>query len=1109
MALNVRISVVRYLIFALPLLLSGCFATPSLEGITSQLKGDLGYKIELHESQAPTTDSLPILFNLVFDQKVNLNTLKPANLTNSGTAGKINFEIVNSGDNKNFAIKVHSVASIGTVIPKLDLSGIYLEKGLLKKEHSLVQVDYQPSEGLFKALDKFQPVDKKGYFKPIGEYKGQLLFLKDNEIYSVTKDFGSEQMLSDGTGLLSGYHHTIVNDKVIFLTPSMDGVTGSYFPVAFDLTKKQINQLGVVRSGGFTMYKKMGCSSLCAITTTYNKAYVFYPLDANRVLFNADDGVDAAVFVTDGTQAGTQKIKALRPTGNLDSFYYGNVGNNIYFAQDMDGGYDRELFVTDGTEAGTKQISGAKIDSHTNGWDNMVVGDRFYFENDTDSRKAWYTIGDAAAVKETKFDNIYPLLTYNSKIYATNNKELIRMDTDFSNPETLTSGFNWIYERIGIGNYIYFIGNKTFNGAYQYLWRYDPSDSSITQITSSRTEFIDRIGNTLILNIDDPTTGKELYSYVSGSGVSLLKDINPGTDDSSFGGNFLFNSKLYVYINNDLYQTDGTPSGTLLHTDLPSWASTTPKMYKMGGGIFLEHSDFDHNNDLFYFDGSDFLKISELATGYSDLDTKIIGINGDKLAFSLKDRRYGETLWFTDSSLEGTTHFGSFTSFQNIGSKSFVFSPSMSKPGLDTFHETDFTKSGTVESTTDLGLNASQNASYFKHFVRTKDYDFVVSHNSVDDSYALFSIHLTTGAIERLINLDTYGIDYRVEGDNTILFVNNYKLYYSEGTAANTYKITPDSYSHSMLTAFRLFGSEIYYSAANKIYKATIGTDTAVEFINTSNSPHTGTDIGYLELLGDNLVFSSGWVYWTWYTTDKNTASGTKLHEFSTGSKEEVSFVHSSWNPKNHRVGNTVLFANPEDELWLSDGGSSNVKIGNGYATTNVVKSGGKLFIFNVAGLIITDGTNTSAVDTSYASNYVKHSLEVDTDKFLVSVNMYTENKLFMIDAGVITEYGSLPKASVSSQDAYFLGQTGDYVFFRYSSPESGAELWGLNLVSKKYLQLTEIGEGINPSNPASLLIGTTKIYIISGTSYKNDMIWSASLTTVKDAIDNSSTTFP
>lgn len=1104
-----RFLTIKLLILISPFLLGGCFATPNLEGLTSEIKNDLGYKIELHESQAATTDSLPILFNLVFDQKVNLKTFKPNNIINSGKAGKINFEIINSGDNKNFTIKVHSVSSIGSIIPKLDLKGIYLDKGILKKEYSLVQVDYQPSSGLFKALDQFQPVDLIGHFKPIGKYNGKVIFLKGAELYSTGTEFGSEEMLSDGTGATGGYHHTIVGDKVFFLDMAMDGVSGSYIPVAFDLKTRSLNHLGIIKSSGMTMYKKLGCSSACGITSTFDKAYVFFPFDENRVIFNADDGTDAAVFISDGTVAGTQKIKAIQSTGNLDTYYYGRVGNNIYFAQDMNGGYHRELFVTDGTSAGTKQITGASIDFHTSGWDNMVAGNRFYFENDLDGRKAWYVIGDAPAVKETNFDVIAPYFEFNGKVYASKNKELVRMDPDGSNFEVLTSGFNWFYDPVISSGVIYFIANKTYNSANQFLWKYDPSDSSISQMTSYRTNYVDRIGDTLILEIDDPATGRELYSLSSSEVLTLLKDISPGTDDVSRGYNFKLNGKLFIYLNKDLWVSDGTPAGTRLHTDLPDWADTSPKYVALDGGLLIEHSDFDHHNDLFYFDGNSFLKVSELATGYSDLNTRIRGIDGDKIAFSLNDRRYGDQLWFSDGTLEGTHHYGQKSDIFKIGSKSYVFAESKIHSGINALYETDFTKSGTTESNLDIGKNASLNNSYFKSIVKTKDYEFFISYSSVDDNYALFSARLDSGLIERLISVDNQYFEYKVEGDNTVLIQAAHKLYYTEGTATTTYKLTPDHYFHGELTAFRLFGTDIYYSSYNKIYKASIGTDTAVEVLNTTNSAHTGTDIGYIDMLGTNLIYSSGWVDWTWYKSDTTSFGGVKLHDFSSGPDEEVDRDYSRYNIENHKIGDKVLFANPENEIWLSDGDSTHTKIGNGTAYWNVIKSGGKLLIFTSAGLITTDGTTTSTPDASFRAISVDSKIQIDDDKYLLSIDNYTTNDLYLVDAGVVSHYGTLPKQSSFSQDAYFFEKSGDYIFFKYSTAETGTELWGLNLVTKKYAPLSEIGEGNISSNPQQIYLGDTKLYMVSSISYKNDMIWAGPLSEIKQKIDDSPNTVP
>ena len=76
----------------------------------------------------------------------------------------------------------------------------------------------------------------------------------------------------------------------------------------------------------------------------------------DRVFFSADDGVRGAeLWVTDGTEAGTQMVMDINPVGSSNPMRFTRLGNRIVFAAD-DGKNGNEVWVSDGTPAGTQLL---------------------------------------------------------------------------------------------------------------------------------------------------------------------------------------------------------------------------------------------------------------------------------------------------------------------------------------------------------------------------------------------------------------------------------------------------------------------------------------------------------------------------------------------------------------------------------------------------------------------------------------------------------------------------------------------------------------------------------------------------------------------------------
>ncbi|HET9223795.1 MAG TPA: ELWxxDGT repeat protein, partial [Roseiflexaceae bacterium] len=162
------------------------------------------------------------------------------------------------------------------------------------------------------------------------------------------------------------------------------------------------------------------------------------------------------------------------------------------------------------------------------------------------------------------------------------------------------------------------------------------------------------VENTIYFAAWDERNGQELWkSDATGSGAVLVKDITPGTADTSFSAFVSVGEVLFFVTANQLWKSDGTTAGTLL-----------VKEFAPGQGVF----DLTAVNAMLFFvvgvaggqlwrsDGTtagtllvkDIDIPSHLSYGYS-----MLSLNG-MLIFSASDRRSGFELWKSDGTAAGT-----------------------------------------------------------------------------------------------------------------------------------------------------------------------------------------------------------------------------------------------------------------------------------------------------------------------------------------------------------------------------------------------------------------------------------------------------------------------
>lgn len=172
--------------------------------------------------------------------------------------------------------------------------------------------------------------------------------------------------------------------------------------------------------------------------------------------------------------------------------------------------------------------------------------------------------------------------------------------------------------------------------------------------------------------------GEEIFFYGSTTGygyelmaingtlssVRLIKDVNPGSANSSIfsslacGGVFYF-SATHASYGTELWRSDGTTSGTFMVKDVNSGSADANPSVKacLSGAVIFTANDGINGTELWRTDGtaSGTTMIKNIAAGASSIFISGPGINYDQnYYFSLDDSVNDSELWRTDGTVAGT-----------------------------------------------------------------------------------------------------------------------------------------------------------------------------------------------------------------------------------------------------------------------------------------------------------------------------------------------------------------------------------------------------------------------------------------------------------------------
>jgi gliding motility-associated-like protein len=575
-------------------------------------------------------------------------------------------------------------------------------------------------------------------------------------------------------------------------------------------------------------------------------------------------------------------------------------GTKAYFIGWTNQEATKHVFVTDGTEAGTKNLSQAfEVNGIFNVQNIELVGNTLFFST-------------------------------NSTIY--------KSDGTVSGTEMVADGFAYSISNLKAANgLLFFSADDQVNGIE--LWKSDGTEAGTQMVKDIKLEFslsgndasptnLMSIGNKLIFAASSIEYGLELWvSDGTEAGTTLLKDINPGTSGLfRVGANTdiaILNNELYFKLQlssgkDQLWKTDGTPSGTVLISDFVGVSTTLSgfltfnnevyfgvvqgsnfKLYKTdgtsGGTIEVSANGPSHNAQLianggeFYYvrntilyksDGTDG-GTSAIKTFNSSTLLPIEVLNG-KFIFASDARDFGGLgyeLWESDGTDGGTQLIvdlfsGAKSGIMTTGNNSGVTTLKLGNEILfygndgssgETLWKTDGTAGGTlkVADINPLGLAAP-----FTTFVNMVNVGAEVLFDLQNQTGEIWKTNGTFGGTTKVGNTEDFEINRGstlFSGVNNAAAISGNTLWYIDNNFSSIAKVPITDGAVSGIGDGAFAGDKFIFSSGLDFFAngqeawvsdgTDVGTQILVDIIPGGGNPNSSNPNGFTSV--NNLVFFS------------------------------------------------------------------------------------------------------------------------------------------------------------------------------------------------------------------------------------------------------------
>lgn len=602
----------------------------------------------------------------------------------------------------------------------------------------------------------------------------------------------------------------------------------------------------------------------------------------NSTTFYDNEDVDVELWRSDGTEAGTYRVKELVP-GESESRIGQpmNAGGTLFFAAADSPGSATVLWKSDGTEAGTRMVTIPNVFYQPEF--PILIGSARNALLFTDNGDLWSSDGTGDGTFRLKKFSDGPSYTEWPRVLSQTEEMTYFTAND-------GSGFGlWRTDGTVAGTF--------------FIKEIEPSGWSPGVLSAAS------LGNTIIFGARDSEHGDELWkSDGTPEGTELLKDLRPGDFTWPWDSTPTLNSSrpaeftavdgfVYFLADSDaglqLWRTDGAAEGTVLVKDLPgNGGNPRYSILENIGGTLYFSSGFSDASGPWIVDGTEagMTPLKYVSGGtYSSHTRPAAELNGNVL-FLASDGIHGTELWRSDS---GTAAGAALV-------KDILPATAGSEPSLVT------NVAGAIFFKANDGLRGEE--------LWTSNGD-MASTRLVKD--------IRPG-------LESSSINYLVDVGGTLFFTANdgatgQELWKSDGTAAGTVlvrDIIPGIASSGLTSLVNIDGTLYFVAndgvAGTELWKSD-GTEAGTVRVKDISAGATGSAPEGLREIGGVLYFSAndGIAGREMWRSDGSEAGTHLVADLEAG--VGASNPHSLTN-----VGGMIYFSattgDPGGELWKSDG---------------------------------------------------------------------------------------------------------------------------------------------------------------------------------------------